>query len=148
MSKISDGTKGRALDKSQNQNSSARTPSHAYGRMPRAFCGGKLVTFVIGLTYRKLFKGQIQSYRHGIQLLRPNQFLYTQTVQIPDRYYFIVVSLTSHWLMPGFPRRLSIDLTVSTTPYWVTPGSLSEEVRFLLFSHWVNPRFFPPPGGY
>ena len=31
MSKISDGTKERALDKSQNQNSSARTPSHAYG---------------------------------------------------------------------------------------------------------------------
>ena len=65
--------------------------------MPRAFCGGKLVTFVVGLTYRKLCKGQIQSYRHGIQLLRPNQFLYTQTctVQILGRYYVIVVSLTS-----------------------------------------------------
>ena len=117
----------------KNQYSSAQTPSDTYGGMPRAFCGGKLVTFVLGLTYHKLCKGQIQSYRHRIQLLRPNQFLYTQTVQILGRYYFIAVSLTSHWLMPGFPRGLSIDLTVSTTPYWVTPGSLSEEVRCLLF---------------
>ena len=97
-------TKEHALDKSQDQNSSARTPSHAYGGMPRAFCGGKLITFVIGLTYRKLCKGQIQSYRHGIQFLRPNQSLYTQTVQILGRYYFVVVSLTSHWLMQGFPK--------------------------------------------
>ena len=51
-----------------------------------------------------LCKGQIQSYRHGIQFLRPNQFLYTQTIQILGRYYVIVVSLNSHWLMPGFPK--------------------------------------------
>ena len=98
------GTKEHASDKSENQNSSARTPSHAFERIPRAFCGGKSVTFVIGLNYRKLCKGQIQSYRHEIQFLRPNQSLYTQTVRILGRYYFIVVLLTSHWLMPGLPK--------------------------------------------
>ena len=134
MSKMSDGTKERALDKSKIKIPEHGNPVMPMGESRGTFCGGKLVTFVIGLTYRELCKGQIPSYKHGIELLRPNQFLYTQTVQILGRYYVIVVSLTFHWLMPGFPRRLFIDLTVSATPYWVTPGSLSEEVRFFFFS--------------